>query len=72
MGCGGCMDTFDLFKNNQSLTEVFTVLTARYPDASCTSFNSELSNVWSNFYKPKIDIIGPVEQRAFTAKNDSD
>jgi hypothetical protein len=59
-GCTGCMDTFDLFKGNGTQADVAAALNARYSDATCATFNTELSNVWSNFYKKKIDTLGPV------------
>lgn len=54
------MDTFDLFKGNTTYTDVKSALTSRYSDSSCETFNTELSNVWGNFYKKKLDVIGPV------------
>lgn len=59
-GCTGCMDTYDLFKGNLTYTNVQSALNSRYPDASCSTFNTELANVWGNFYKQKVDVIGPV------------
>lgn len=59
-GCVGCMDTYDLFMGNTSATTVQTALNARYPDPSCATFNTELANVWENFYKKKRDVISPV------------
>ena len=57
-GCTGCMETYDLFKSNLSAATVKTSLDTRYTDPSCSTFNSELSNVWTNFYKKKLDVIG--------------
>lgn len=54
------MNTYDLFKDNSTSTNVKSALNSRYPDASCDSFNTELSNVWGNFYQQKINVIGPV------------
>lgn len=70
-GCTGCMDTFDLFKSNLTYIDVRTALSSRYPDPSCNTFNGELSNVWGNFYKQKIDVLTPVESRANTAKSNA-
>jgi hypothetical protein len=71
-GCIGCMDTYDIFKGNTSSATVMASLSSRYPDASCLQFNSQLSNIWGNFYKMKRDQIDPVETRAINAKKVSD
>lgn len=39
-GCTGCMDTYDLFKSNLTYLNVKTALTSRYPDLSCSTFNT--------------------------------
>ena len=39
-GCTGCMDTYDLFKGNGTYLDVRTALNSRYPDLSCTTFNT--------------------------------
>ncbi len=71
-GCTGCMDTFDLFKTNLTYVSVNSALSLRYSNPSCSTFNQELANVWGNFYKQKLDVIGPVETRAITAKTNAD
>ncbi len=40
------------------------MLNDRYPN--CSSFNVQLSNVWSNFYKIKKDVLNPVKSRSDT------
>jgi len=62
------MDTYDLFRSNNTSNDVRTALEGRYGDASCEEFNVELSNVWNNFYKKKIDVIGSVETRTIAAQ----
>ncbi len=34
------MDTYDLFKNNLTTTDVKSALDSRYPDSSCSTFNT--------------------------------
>lgn len=66
------MDTHDLFKNNATSADVLGALTTRYNDPTCLIFNTELSNMWNNFYKKKNDVINPVKTRSNQAKIDSD
>ena len=57
-GCNGCMDSGQVL--NHYLTGghvLLTDLTSRY-GSSCT-FNSELNNVWTNYYKVKEIALGP-------------
>lgn len=52
-GCVGCMDTFLIFQGD-TFAQVKTDLDQRYPDTSCqTGFNTDLMNVWKNFYAVK-------------------
>lgn len=39
-GCAGCMDTYDLFKDNLTAINVKIALDARYPDPSCSTFTN--------------------------------
>lgn len=46
---------------------VLAALTGRYASANCVTFNTELSNIWNNFYRIKKEQIGPVLTRSNTA-----
>ena len=70
-GCKGCMDTISIL-NTATYTTKASVLTAlgnRYTAAGCSTFNSELSNVWGNYYLLKSNAYAPVATRTTTATN---
>lgn len=39
-GCKGCMDTYDILKNNLTAADVKNALNARYPSFTCTTFTN--------------------------------
>lgn len=51
-GCKGCMDSYKV------LFTYHGTIGNRYTDPSCTTFNTELGNVWTNFYAVKYAMIG--------------
>lgn len=63
--CHGCMDTTSVLSSYSSLSTLQTDLGTRY--SGCTTFNSDLSNTWNNYYKIKIPAFSPVSSRASTA-----
>lgn len=57
--CNGCMDTYELFYNNASGAAVATSLATRYGAVgACGTFNSDLGNVWTNYYTVLKTMIG--------------
>ena len=66
VGCKGCMGTFSLLYDMNSSTEAFAYLNARYTD--CPSFNTEMSNIWENYYLIKRNTLSPVLARESTAQ----
>ena len=67
--CGaGCYDTYDMFKGNASKATVDAETTVRYSGGTCTAFTDDLGNIWTNFYKKKVDDIGAANGRSTTAQ----
>jgi hypothetical protein len=66
LACEGCMDTFSLLYNASSQAAAYTMLSNRY--VGCTTFNSELANVWQNYYLIKKNVLGAVGGREYTAR----
>lgn len=69
-GCVGCVDTYAVFAGNTTSAQVLAALATRYTAANCLTFNTDLANVWNNFYRIKKDNIGPVHTRAVSATTD--
>jgi len=65
--CNGCMDTTSVLNTGTyaSKSSVLTALGNRY--SGCTTFNTDMSNVWDNYYKIKSNAYAPVLSRANTA-----
>lgn len=64
--CQGCMDTFSLLYNATSQATAAAILNGRYPN--CSTFNNELANIWQNFYLIKKNVLGPVVEREYNAR----
>lgn len=61
------MDTSTLFSETATIDDVYKALNARYSYPSCKVFNTDLSNVWGNFYKKKFEVLNPVLERSSIA-----
>ncbi len=68
-GCSGCMDTTSIFNTGSyaSKAAVLTALNNRYSNGGCSTFNTDLSNIWANYYLLKSNAYSPVSTRAATA-----
>ena len=57
--CFGCLDTTSIFANYANGAAVSTDIQGRYGNnAGCNAFATDLSNVWTNYYNPKLTAIG--------------
>lgn len=65
--CNGCMDTTSTLNGYSSQATLLSDLNSRY--SGCTTFNSDLSNTWGNYYSIKKSAYAPVASRASTATN---
>jgi hypothetical protein len=63
--CYGCMDTTSTLNGYSSKATLLSDLGTRYP--GCSTFNSDLSNTWNNYYSIKKSAYAPVNSRASTA-----
>ena len=63
--CRGCMDTTSVLSSYSSLATLQSDLGTRY--SGCTTFNSDLSNTWNNYYKIKKPAFSPISTRASSA-----
>jgi hypothetical protein len=66
LSCEGCMGTFSLLYNATSQAAASSMLNGRY--AGCSSFNSQLANIWQNYYLIKKNVLGAVGSREYTAR----
>lgn len=62
------MDTYSVLLAYTSQTTLNSDLAVRYTGGGCGTFNTELSNVWVNFYNKKKTVISPVSARVATAQ----
>lgn len=63
--CFGCMDVADIFAGYANGGAVTTDINGRYANnAGCTTFASNMGNLWTNFYNPKQQAIGSTFQNA--------
>lgn len=60
-GCVGCLDTFSLLYQKTSAAQAYSYLSGRY--VNCSTFNSDLSNIWQNYYLIKKNILETVITR---------
>lgn len=66
LSCSGCIGTFSLLYNASSQAAAAAILDARY--AGCSSFNSQLANIWQNYYLIKKNVLGAVGSREYSAR----
>lgn len=61
--CIGCINTFEILALYSSSYEVQKGLSIRYPEceSSLSSFNNELTNLWSNYYLVKWSKLNEVK-----------
>lgn len=60
------MDSFDIMSGYGNKQDVQRTMESRYPN--CTSFSTDFSNLWGNFYQIKNIRIGEVKDRADSAE----
>lgn len=65
-GCQGCMGTYSLLYNAISQANVISILQGRYPN--CSNFNTQLANIWQNYYLIKKNTLESVGSRELTAR----
>ena len=61
-GCTGCMSTSSLLYQFSSTSSVENYLGQRYTD--CGKFNTDMANIWVNYYLAKMNVLTPVINRA--------
>jgi hypothetical protein len=68
-GCSGCMDTTSILNTGSyaNTNAVLTALNGRYTAGGCSTFNNDLSNVWTNYYSIKSNAYSPVASRTSSA-----
>lgn len=65
--CFGCMDSMKVLLN--SGTNQAVDLNNRYNDAGCTTWKTEMTSLWTNYYDIKKTNYPPVRTRMATAKS---
>jgi hypothetical protein len=66
LSCQGCMATFSLLYNATSQAEANAILSNRY--VGCSTFNTQLANIWQNYYLIKKNTLGAVGARELSAR----
>ena len=63
--CNGCMDTTSVLTGYTEKATLLSDLDSRY--SGCTTFNTDLSNIWFNYYQIKQQAFTPITARVATA-----